>query len=81
MLADVGAVMRNLEDKVAAIRRVYGGTDRSAIGGLLVLRATRRNRALIRSAAAVFAARFPGSSRTWLDASSIQAPGSPTATA
>jgi hypothetical protein len=38
------------------------------VRGLLVLRATRRNRSIVRSAAGVFAARFPGRSRAWIAA-------------
>ncbi len=38
------------------------------VGGLFVVRGTRRNRALVREFAAVFRARFPGSSNAWMAA-------------
>jgi len=70
LVTDAGAEMRNLEDKVAAVRRERASAGPSGdpwkVRGLLVLRATRRNRALVRSAAGVFAARFPGRSSAWI---------------
>ena len=66
LLADGGGTMRGLADKVAAVRREAppGWT----VSGLLVLRATHRNRQTVREFADVFAARFGGSSAGWLAA-------------
>ena len=66
LLLDGGSVMRNLSDKTAAIRRlVEPGT---MVRGLLIVRATHRNRATIASLPSLFASRFPGSSVAWLKA-------------
>jgi transcriptional regulator with XRE-family HTH domain len=66
LLADGGDAMRGLADKVAAVRRDVGpGWN---VSGLLVLRATNRNRQTLREFPDVFAARFPGSSGGWLGA-------------
>jgi transcriptional regulator with XRE-family HTH domain len=64
LMADGGDAMRGLADKVAAVRRAApaGWT----VAGLLVLRRTARNRAVVREFADLFAARFPGSSTDWL---------------
>lgn len=66
LIADGGAVIRNLTDKTAAVRRdaVPGATVR----GLLIVRATRRNRAVVGALPALFSSRFPGSSAAWLRA-------------
>lgn len=66
LLADGGDVMRGLADKVAAVRRDVG--SEWTVSGLLVLRATSRNRGLVREFADLFAARFPASSPAWLAA-------------
>jgi hypothetical protein len=66
LLTDGGAVLRKLTDKVAAIRRAT--TSGTAVRGLLIVRATRRNRQTIGAFPAVFAGRFPGSSAAWLRA-------------
>jgi transcriptional regulator with XRE-family HTH domain len=66
LLADGGEVMRGLADKVAAVRREVGAGRR--VAGLLVLRATGRNRGVVKEFGAVFAARFPASSAHWLAA-------------
>jgi transcriptional regulator with XRE-family HTH domain len=66
---DVGASLRGLDGKKAALRarlNESGGAWR--VGGLYVIRDTRRNRALVIELGAVFAARFPGSSTAWLRA-------------
>ena len=73
LMSDAGAEMRNLADKVAAIRREHAPADVSSgpdwtVHRLLVLRATRRNRLIVRAAAGVFAARFAGRGRAWIDA-------------
>jgi transcriptional regulator with XRE-family HTH domain len=65
LLADAGQDMRGLSDKVAAVRR---RNPAARVAGLLVLRATRRNRALLVELAPVLDARFPASSGTWLRA-------------
>jgi transcriptional regulator with XRE-family HTH domain len=64
LLADGGEAMRGLEAKVVATRRRLGPGWR--VQGLLVLRATRRNRDLVRDLAPLFAARYPASSVGWL---------------
>jgi transcriptional regulator with XRE-family HTH domain len=66
LLADAGAALRGLSDKVAAVRRTRN--DHARVSGLLVLRATARNRATMAELAAVFATRFPASSTAWLHA-------------
>jgi transcriptional regulator with XRE-family HTH domain len=66
LLDDAGAALRNLADKVAAVRRSADGGSR--VRGLLVLRRTSRNRATAATFPAVFATRFTGSSRHWLRA-------------
>ncbi len=76
LLADVGEAFRGLEDKVAAVRRSLGPTrsrdDGTRVAGLLIIRATRRNRALIASLSRMFLSRFPADGRTWLRASRIR---------
>jgi len=64
-LADVGAVMRGLEDKVAAIRRE---TRADQVAGLLLLRATLRNRKVTAELAGLLETRFPGAGSAWLRA-------------
>ena len=66
LLTDGGDAMRGLADKVAAVRR---HVDTSwTVSGLLILRSTSRNRALVRELAELLAARFPASSTAWLAA-------------
>jgi hypothetical protein len=67
LLADGGHAMRGLADKVAAVRRESHGLG-TVVQGLLILRASRRNRALVRELRDVFATRFPASSQAWLAA-------------
>ena len=64
LVTDGGAVFRNLADKVAAVRRT-GGAE-ADVRGVLVLRATARNRATLASFPDLFRARFPASSSDWL---------------
>jgi len=71
LIADGGSELRKLTDKVSAVRR--SSPDESRVMGLLIIRATARNRATLAEFPALFAARFPGSSRQW-----IQALGDPT---
>jgi transcriptional regulator with XRE-family HTH domain len=73
LLADVGSAIRGLADKVAAVRRSSSPT--AHVAGLLVLRATLRNRRTMAELAAVFETRFPASSAEWLRA--LQRPGAP----
>jgi transcriptional regulator with XRE-family HTH domain len=65
LVADGGDAMRGLTDKVNALRRANPG---ARVAGLLALRATRRNRALVADLASVVEARFPASSRSWIAA-------------
>ena len=73
LLTDGGAAMRGLADKVAAVRREVGASW--TVTGILVLRATMRNRGLVREFADLFDARFPASSASCLAA--ICEPGRP----
>ncbi|MDQ3128859.1 MAG: helix-turn-helix domain-containing protein [Chloroflexota bacterium] len=66
LLADGGGAMRGLADKVTAVRRTSVADGR--VAGLLVLRATARNRGTMQELDAVFANRFPASSADWLRA-------------
>ena len=66
LLLDGGAAMRGLEAKVLATRERLGPDWR--VEGLLVVRATSRNRRLIGGLGSLFAARYPASSRAWLRA-------------
>jgi hypothetical protein len=70
LIADGGAAMRGLADKVSAVRR--SNPPGTHVSGLLVLRATARNRATLRELASLFETRFPGSSAGWLRA--LQSP-------
>ncbi len=70
---DVGAALRGLDGKVAALDlRLTGDSgpsperDRWRSRGVFVVRETRRNRALVDELRPLFAARFPGSSVGWL---------------
>jgi len=71
-LADVGAALRNLDHKAAAIRReVPRGSDLPGsreVAGLLVVRGTSRNRKLVAELATLFETRFPARGRDWLAA-------------
>ena len=66
LLLDGGAAMRGLEAKVLATRERLGPGWR--VEGLLVVRGTARNRALVRDLAPLFAARYPARSGQWLRA-------------
>ena len=66
LLLDGGDAMRGLEAKVAATStRLRPGWR---VGGLLLLRATQRNRALVRDLAPLILARYPAASTGWLRA-------------
>jgi transcriptional regulator with XRE-family HTH domain len=67
-IGDMGAAARSSERKRADLEAVTAGrwgTDGS-VGLLWVVRATARNRALVERFPEVFAARFPASSRAWV---------------
>jgi transcriptional regulator with XRE-family HTH domain len=66
LVTDVGGAFRGHADKVNAARRAFGPEWR--VAGLLVVRGTSRNRALIRDLGDVIGARYPASSVAWLDA-------------
>ncbi len=66
LILDGGAAMRGLELKVVAIRNRLGPAW--GVQGLLVVRATHRNRALVRDLAPLFVARYPAPSNAWLAA-------------
>jgi transcriptional regulator with XRE-family HTH domain len=71
LVDDVGAAFRGLDAKVARITRQQG----AATSGLMVIRGTRRNRALVRDFKHLFRAQFPASSAAWLAA--LTAPDKP----
>lgn len=73
LLLDGGEAMRGLGAKVLATRQRLGPDWR--VEGLLLLRATSRNRALVRELAPLLAARFPASSAAWVRA--LSTPGVP----
>ena len=66
LITDAGATFRGHTDKVNALRREVG--PRWTIGGLLVVRATVRNRSVVRQLRDLITARYPGSSIAWLAA-------------
>jgi transcriptional regulator with XRE-family HTH domain len=68
-IGDVGAAARSSERKRADLDEMAAGRWGPGIlvGVLWVVRATARNRALIDRYPEVFRARFPGSSRAWVD--------------
>jgi transcriptional regulator with XRE-family HTH domain len=67
---DVGAAIRSFGGKLADAGHggETGETGGVAVGGLFVVRGTRRNRQLVAEFQTLFAARFPGSSTAWLRA-------------
>ena len=70
---DVGAAVRDFVRRTAAlerfaISRMAGDEPLPRTGGVFVVRATTRNRALVSENRHFFAARFPGSAITWLRA-------------
>ena len=69
-IGDVGAAARSSARKLAELEDLAiarWGSD-SSTGLVWIVRATARNRALIARYPEVFASRFPGSSRGWVDA-------------
>jgi hypothetical protein len=71
-IGDIGAAARSTSRKVAETEQlaVVRGGDGAAwrVASVWVVRATRRNRNLVRRYPEVFAARFPGSSAAWVRA-------------
>jgi transcriptional regulator with XRE-family HTH domain len=67
---DVGGAWRGLDGKVAAVRRLH---PHHRVGGLLVVRRTRRNLELVREFGSLFGAKFP-TSGAWLRALQTEAP-------
>lgn len=70
---DVGAAVRGLDGKIAALERMHqqrqaAGGHAWAVRGLFVVRGTRRNRALVQEFRTLFASRFHASSGDWLAA-------------
>jgi hypothetical protein len=65
---DVGAAMRGLDGKVAALRDALDPSIEWTVRGLFIVRDTRRNRKLAAEVGPLFAARFPGNARDWLRA-------------
>jgi transcriptional regulator with XRE-family HTH domain len=75
-LDDVGAALRGLDEKVAAVRRSLPGWN---VQGAWVVRGTRRNHDLLRDLAPLVDARFPGDAVAWLEALGDPTAGLPTA--
>jgi transcriptional regulator with XRE-family HTH domain len=73
-IADGGAALRSFNAKVTALAsrldrtQPLTGARPWTVRGLFVVRATSRNRVLVRELRALFAARFGGSSKAWLAA-------------
>lgn len=68
---DIGSEARSFTWKLTRseeIAVVIGGERPYAVGGCIVLRATRRNRSLVATYPEVFASRYPGSSAGWVRA-------------
>ena len=75
-LDDIGATFRGLADKVRILARERPDWS---VSGLLVVRATRRNRATLAELDSTFRARFPASSAAWLRSLTHRARAMPTA--
>jgi hypothetical protein len=70
-IGDVGAAARSSTRKLAEAYELsvaFWGTEPAYVGSVWVVRASRRNRALVVRYPELFAVRFPGSSRGWLSA-------------
>ncbi len=71
---DVGSSARSSDRKLAEADRLAAsrwGTASYLVSGCWVVRATRRNRALVARYPELFTARFPGSSRRWVMALTV----------
>ena len=66
LFVDVGGDIRGLADKTHALARAKGETWR--VRGVLIVRATARNRQTVAELSSFVASRFPGSSPAWLTA-------------
>jgi transcriptional regulator with XRE-family HTH domain len=75
-IGDVGAATRSTERKRADLDAMAAGRwgPDASVNVLWVVRGTARNRALIHDYPQVFTARFPGSSRAWVDCLTSGAP-------
>lgn len=73
---DIGAAARSTNRKRAELEALTAARwpTQSQIGVVWIVRATARNRQLIQRYPEVFTARFPGSSRAWLEALTQRAP-------
>ena len=69
-IGDIGAAARASARKAAELEQLaVGRWGEDAKGGLVwVVRSTRRNRSLVERYPEVFASKFPGSSRLWVEA-------------
>lgn len=69
-IGDLGAGWRSFDRKLALAREAAGAFPRppALVTGVWVVRATRANRELLAAYPALFAARFPASSRAWVRA-------------
>ena len=70
-ITDIGAAARSFNRKLADTEQTavaIGGEKPYAVGGCWVVRATRRNRALVDRYPEVFASQLPGSSAAWVRA-------------
>ena len=68
-IGDVGAAARSTNRKLAEAADLAAAIwGDGYVGGVWVVRASRRNRALVARYPELFASRFPGSSRAWLQA-------------
>ena len=72
---DVGAALRSLDGKVAALRDRLDPSVEWTVRGLFIVRDTRRNRKLVAELGPMFATRFPGNAGAWLRA--LTDPGQP----
>ncbi len=71
MFGDIGAAARTSNRKLAeadALATLRWAEQPHTTGLVWVVRATKRNRVLVARYPEVFAARFPGSSRGWVEA-------------
>ena len=76
-IGDIGAAARATSRKVAEADQfavAIGGAASFRVASCWIVRDTRRNRDLVRRYPEVFAARFPGSSRGWVEALAAGAP-------
>jgi transcriptional regulator with XRE-family HTH domain len=70
-IGDLGAGARSFDRKLASARELaiaIGDGRPFDVRGVWIIRATKRNRALVARYPEIFARRFPGSSRAWVDA-------------